>query len=85
MYPSRHKGRAEGDVVQGIPVAIGSERRSVYTDDSRSSGSRSGGSSPTSYGVSRSSRDAYRLSMASSSSSGSSSSQTSGHRTSRRY
>ena len=82
MYPSRHKGRGSGDVVQGIPVAIGSERRSVYTDDSRSSGSRSGGSSPTSHGSSRSSRDSYRLSSASGSSSGS---RTSGHRTSRRY
>ena len=47
MYPSGHKGRRGGDVVQGLPVAIGTERMSVYTDDSRSSGSRSGGSSPT--------------------------------------
>lgn len=47
MYPTSHKGRRGGDVVQGLPVAIGTERMSVYTDDSRSSGSRSGGSSPT--------------------------------------
>ena len=47
MYPTGHKGRRGGDVVQGLPVAIGTERMSVYTDDSRSSGSRSGGSSPT--------------------------------------
>ena len=47
MYPSGHKGRRGGDVIQGLPVAIGTERMSVYTDDSRSSGSRSGGSSPT--------------------------------------
>ena len=83
MYPSRHKGRNGGDIVQGIPVAIGSERRSAYTDDSRSSGSRSGESSPTSLGSNRSSRDHHRLSVASGSSSGSS--RTSGHRSSRRY
>jgi len=66
MYPSRHKGRGGADVVQGRPIAIGTERGSVYTDDSRSSGSRSGGSSPTSsYDSSRSSRDIYRLSGAS--------------------
>ena len=87
MYPSRHKGRGGGDVVQGIPVAIGSERRSIYTDDSTSSGSRSGGNSPTSHVGSRSSRDNYRLSVASTSSSGSGSSvsRSSGHRSSRRY
>ncbi len=49
MYPSGHK---KGAVLQGLPVAIGTERRSVYTEDldaSTSSGSRSGGSSPRSY------------------------------------
>ena len=50
-YPSSHnKGGAM--VLQGKPVAIGTERRSFYTDDgesSTSSGSRSGGSSPRSY------------------------------------
>ncbi|KAI4121118.1 MAG: hypothetical protein LQ338_006553 [Usnochroma carphineum] len=45
MYPSGH---ARGSVIQGLPVAIGTERRSVYTDD-HDSGSRSGGSSPRSY------------------------------------
>ena len=80
MYPSRHKGRASGDVVQGVPIAIGSERRSVYTDDSRSSGSRSGGSSPTSHASSRSSKELHRLSSASGSSN-----RTSGHRSSKRY
>ena len=62
MYPTRHKGRASGDVIQGRPIAIGTERGSVYTDDSRSSGSRSGGSSPTSYESRRSSGDSHRLS-----------------------
>lgn len=84
MYPSRHKGRGGADVVQGIPIAIGSERRSVYTDDSGSSGSRSGGSSPSSYQSSRSSKDSHshRLSGASSGSNGS---RSSGHRSGRRY
>ncbi|KAL8721006.1 MAG: hypothetical protein Q9225_002211 [Loekoesia sp. 1 TL-2023] len=45
MYPSGH---ARGSVIQGLPVAIGTERRSVYTDD-HDNGSRSGGSSPRSY------------------------------------
>ena len=48
MYPS---GRQRpGVALQGMPVAIGRERRSVYSSDdadgSQSSGSRSGGSSP---------------------------------------
>lgn len=84
MYPSRHKGRGGADVVQGIPVAIGSERRSVYTDDSRSSGSRSGESSPTSYHSGRSSKDSYNHRL-SSGSSGSNGSRSSGHRSGRRY
>lgn len=49
MYPSGHN---KGAVLQGLPVAIGTERRSVYTEDldtSTSSGSRSGGSSPRCY------------------------------------
>lgn len=48
MYPSGHN---KGAVVQGLPVAIGTERRSIYTEDmdaSASNGSRSGGSSPRS-------------------------------------
>ncbi|KAL8904876.1 MAG: hypothetical protein Q9171_006887 [Xanthocarpia ochracea] len=45
MYPSGH---TKGPVIQGLPVAIGTERRSVYVDD-HDSGSRSGGSSPRSY------------------------------------
>ena len=53
MYPSGHR---RGGVLQGIPVAIGTERRSMYNeadvDFSTSSGSRSGGSSPRSYGSS---------------------------------
>ena len=46
MYPSSHN---RGRVLQGLPVAIGTERRSLYndySDSSISSGSRSGGSSP---------------------------------------
>ena len=62
MYPSRHKGRAGGDVIQGRPIAIGTERGSIYTDDSRSSGSRSGGSSPTTLESRRSSGDSHRYS-----------------------
>ena len=45
-YPSGHN---QGGVLQGMPVAIGTERRSIYVEDpdgSISSGSRSGGSSP---------------------------------------
>ena len=49
MYPAGHQ-RSSGGVLQGMPVAIGRERRSVYNSDdpdgSLSSGSRSGGSSP---------------------------------------
>ena len=55
MYPS---GPGKGGVLQGLPVAIGSERRSIYsedTDNSSSAGSRSGGSSPRSFGSARSS------------------------------
>lgn len=51
MYPSGHNS---GTVLQGLPVAIGRERRSIYTEDpdtsTSSSGSRSGESSPRSYG-----------------------------------
>lgn len=46
MYPTGHN---RGGVLQGMPVAIGTERRSLYSEDldsSTSSGSRSGGSSP---------------------------------------
>lgn len=54
MYPSGHN---TGTVLQGLPVAIGRERRSMYTEDpetsTNSSGSRSGGSSPRSYGSSQ--------------------------------
>ncbi|EGD97995.1 hypothetical protein TESG_05293 [Trichophyton tonsurans CBS 112818] len=51
MYPAGHD---HGGVVQGIPVAIGKDRRPRYSDDTdtstTSSGdSRSGGSSPESY------------------------------------
>ena len=52
MYPSGHR---RGGVLQGIPVAIGTERRSMYIEPdvdysaSSGSGSRSGGSSPRSY------------------------------------
>lgn len=49
MYPS---GNRNGAVMQGLPVAIGTERRSICSEDldtSASSGSRSGGSSPGSY------------------------------------
>ncbi|KAL8800524.1 MAG: hypothetical protein Q9182_005124 [Xanthomendoza sp. 2 TL-2023] len=62
MYPSGH---AKGPVIQGLPVAIGTERRSVYVDD-HENGSRSGGSSPrsndslSSYGDIR--RDSRRIS-----------------------
>ena len=57
MYPPGHK---KGGVLQGIPVAIGTERRSMYTEDtdvSTSGGSRSGGSSPRSFGSARSDHD----------------------------
>ncbi|KAK2796562.1 hypothetical protein FQN50_009507 [Emmonsiellopsis sp. PD_5] len=50
MYPAGHD---HGGIVQGIPVAIGTGRRSGRfgddTDTSTSGGSRSGGSSPESY------------------------------------
>lgn len=51
MYPPERKKK--GSKVQGRPIAIGTERRardSYYADDSRSLGSSSGDSSPTSYG-----------------------------------
>jgi len=57
MYPVGHD---HGGVVQGIPVAIGTGRRSRYSDDtdtSTSGGSRSGGSSPESYEYGRVGRD----------------------------
>ena len=61
MYPQGHK---KGPVLQGMPVAIGTERRSVYVNDdmdtSTSSGSRSGGSSPESYETVRTFRDERR-------------------------
>ena len=67
MYPSGHR---RGGVLQGMPVAIGTERRSMYNepdvDFSASSGSRSGGSSPRSYGSSRSDVDARPTSHGSS-------------------
>ena len=44
-YPSGHN---KSGVLQGMPVAIGTERRSFYTEDTESSSS-SGGSSPRSY------------------------------------
>ena len=46
-------GYNKGGVLQGMPVAIGTERRSIYIEDlasSASSGSRSGGSSPETHG-----------------------------------
>jgi len=46
MYPSGHK---RGNVLQGLPVAIGTERRSIYTEDTSSTGTRSGESSPRSF------------------------------------
>ena len=61
MYPQGHK---KGPVLQGMPVAIGTERRSIYMNDdvdtSISSGSRSGGSSPESYQTVRPFRDERR-------------------------
>lgn len=56
MYPLGHK---HGGVIQGLPVAIGTGRRSTYADDA-SSGSRSGGSSPGSYESGRSAGDGRR-------------------------
>ena len=56
MYPGGTKsasGRGQGQILQGLPVAIGSERSSFYSDDhesSASNGTRSGGSSPGSDG-----------------------------------
>ena len=49
MYPPERKKKG-GAKVQGRPIAIGTERHSYISDDSRSAGSSSGGSSPTSYG-----------------------------------
>ena len=46
------RGRQEqrvGGVPQGMPVAIGRERRPAATEDYDSFGSQSGGSSPSSY------------------------------------
>lgn len=53
MYPVGHD---HGGIVQGIPVAIGTGRKGRYVDDtdtsqSASDESRSGGSSPESYGI----------------------------------
>ena len=65
MYPSGHK---PAGVLQGMPVAIGTERRSIYVEDndgSTSSGSRSGGSSPGSDKFPTSYRDDRRRSEAS--------------------
>lgn len=62
MYPSGHN---KGAVLQGLPVAIGTERRSVYAEDvdtSTSSGSRSGGSSPRSYESTKPYADSRRIS-----------------------
>ena len=56
-------GYNKGGVLQGMPVAIGTERRSIYGEDlasSTSSGSRSGGSSPETHGTSRTHRKASR-------------------------
>lgn len=57
MYPAGHD---HGGVVQGIPVAIGTGRKTRYVDDtdiSTSGESRSGGSSPESYEGGRIARD----------------------------
>lgn len=56
MYPSGH---ARGPIIQGLPVAIGTERRSVYVDE-HDNGSHSGGSSPRSYGSNSSYGDSRR-------------------------
>ncbi|KAL8729818.1 MAG: hypothetical protein Q9181_004864 [Wetmoreana brouardii] len=60
MYPSGH---AKGPVIQGLPVAIGTERRSapLYTEY-HDNGSRSGGSSPRSYESNSSYGDSRRTS-----------------------
>lgn len=62
MYPAGHD---HGGILQGIPVAIGTGRKSRCGDDSDASlsgGSRSGGSSPESYeGRSRLARDRSRM------------------------
>ena len=71
MAPKEH-GR--GQKVQGRPIAIGTERASTYSDDSRSSGSRSGGSSP-----STASFHSYGSSHRTTGSSGSNSSRSSRH------
>lgn len=60
MYPTGHN---RGGVLQGMPVAIGTERRSLYSEDldsSTSSGSRSGGSSPEGYETPRGYQDLRR-------------------------
>ncbi|KAH1363289.1 hypothetical protein KXX33_002655 [Aspergillus fumigatus] len=61
MYPAGHD---HGGIVQGIPVAIGTGRKSRYLDDadtSTSGESRSGGSSPDSHEGSRLSLDRQTL------------------------
>ena len=82
---SKEHGRG-GQKVQGRPIAIGTERTSTYSDDSRSSGSRSGGSSPTSIGSFASYGSSSRRPIGSSGSSSSSHSRSSRHHhSSRRY
>ncbi|KAH1823590.1 hypothetical protein KXX35_009741 [Aspergillus fumigatus] len=64
MYPAGHD---HGGIVQGIPVAIGTGRKSRYLDDadtSTSGESRSGGSSPDSHEGSRLSLDRQTLDSA---------------------
>lgn len=56
MYPVGHK---HDGMMQGLPVAIGTGRRSTYIDEG-SSGSHSGGSSPGSYESGRSISDGRR-------------------------
>ena len=81
MYPPERKKKG-GAKVQGRPIAIGTERHSYYTDDSRSTGSSSGGSSPTSYGSFSSYESSRRPIGSSGSSSSSSSNRYSSHRSS---
>ena len=91
MYPPERKKKG-GAKVQGRPIAIGTERHSYISDDSRSAGSSSGGSSPTSYGSFSSYESSRRHTGSGASSSGnkysnhrsSDSSRYSSHRGSRR-
>lgn len=65
MYPGQRQG--QGGVIQGLPVAIGTGRRSTYSSSSNDYDSGSGGSSPRSsdYGLETESRRSSKSSSGS--------------------